>query len=195
MNPYVTGAVIRDLREKKHMTQAEMAEQLGVSDKAVSKWETGRGYPDITLLPAIADVFGISLTELLSGETVQNMNMSANMLRGKFYVCPVCGNILHGTGEAVIICHGIRLMPLETEEIDEAHAISVERMDDEYYVEISHEMTKSHYISFVAAVGSDMIQTVKMYPEGASFCRLQIRGVRRIYYYCNKHGLFCMNVK
>ena len=46
MNEYVTGAIIKELREKNHLTQAELAEKINVSDKTVSKWETGKGYPD-----------------------------------------------------------------------------------------------------------------------------------------------------
>ena len=158
MNQYVTGAVIRELREKQHMTQAELAEKLGVSDKTISKWETAKGYPDISLLEPIAKKLGVSITELISGNTVSNVNVSANMLRSKFYVCPVCGNVIHSTGEAVIQCHGILLSPLQAEETDEQHMIFIERVEDEYYVRIEHEMTKKHSISFVAVLSSDKIE-------------------------------------
>ena len=105
MNQYVTGAVIKQLREKNRLTQAELAQKLNISDKTVSKWETAKGYPDISLLEPIAKIFGISISELISGNTVINKNESANMLRSKFYVCPVCGNIIHSMGEATINCH------------------------------------------------------------------------------------------
>ena len=98
MNQYVTGAVIKELREKYHFTQAELAEKLNVSDKTISKWETAKGYPDISLLEPIAKIFGISVTELISGNAVNNVNVSANMMRSKFYVCPVCGNSFHSMG-------------------------------------------------------------------------------------------------
>ena len=107
MNPYITGAVIKELREKQNLTQAELAEKLIVSDKTVSKWETAKGYPDISMLEPIANVFGVSIPELLSGNAVQNVNVSANIMRSKFYVCPVCGNSIHSMGEAMIHCHGI----------------------------------------------------------------------------------------
>ena len=190
MNQYVTGAVIRELREKNKMTQLQLAERLGVSDKTVSKWETAKGYPDITLLEPIAEVFKISVTELISGNTVHNANVSANMLRSKFYVCPVCGNVIHSMGEAAIHCHGILLTPLEAEPADERHMLSIERVEDEYYVRIDHSMTKEHYISFVATASSDQMQMVKLYPEGNAEARFKIRGVRRIFYYCNRDGLF-----
>ena len=194
MNQYVTGAVIKELREKNKMTQLEFADKLGVSDKTVSKWETGKGYPDITLLEPIADVFSISVTELISGITVVNSNVSANMMRSKFYVCPVCGNAIHSMGETVIQCHGLQLMPLEAEPSDEGHMVFIERVEDEYYVRIDHSMTKQHFISFAAAVSSDNIQMVKLYPEGIAETRFKIRGVRRIYFYCNRDGLFYIDV-
>jgi len=190
MDQYVTGAVIKKLREKKNYTQVELAEKLNVSDKTISKWETGKGYPDISLLEPIAGVFGISLSELLSGNAISNMNVSANMLRSKFYVCPVCGNIIHSMGQAALSCHGVTLMPAEAELSDEDHKIFIERIEDDYYVQIEHEMTKSHYISFIAAVSLDGMQMIKLYPEGAPEGRLKTRGVRRIYFYCNKDGLF-----
>jgi len=194
MNQYVTGTVIKELREKNNMTQLQLAEKLGVSDKSISKWECFRGYPDISLLESIAKVFNISVTELISGNAIQNANVSANMLRSKFYVCPVCGNVIHSMGEAAIHCHGIQLMPLEAEAPDDHHMISIERIEDEYYVRIDHEMTKTHYISFIAAVSTDRCQIVKLYPEGAAEARFMIRGVRKICFYCNRDGLFVRNI-
>ena len=194
MNQYVTGAVIKELREKNKMTQLQLAEKLGVTDKTISKWETAKGYPDITLLEPIADAFTISVTELISGNPIHNANVSANMMRSKFYVCPVCGNVIHSMGEGVIGCHGIQLSPLSAEPSDEQHMIFIERSDDEYYVRIDHVMTKDHYISFVAAAGADEIQMVKLYPEGKAEARFKIRGVRKIYFYCNHDGLFSMDI-
>lgn len=190
MNQYVTGAVIRELREKMKMTQSELAGKLCVSDKTISKWETGKGYPDITLLEPIAKTFGISLPELFTGTQVQNANISANMLRSHFYVCPVCGNVIHSMGQAVIHCHGVQLMPSEAETADLGHAVHFETIEDEYYVSVDHEMTKQHYISFLAAVSPDRLQIVKLYPEGNAEARFKINGVRKIYLYCNRDGLF-----
>jgi len=194
MNQYVTGAVIKELREKNHLTQSELAEKLNVSDKTVSKWETGKGYPDISLLEPIAKVFNISITELISGTAIQNINISANMMRSKFYVCPVCGNIMHCMGEAVIQCHGVQLTPCQAEEIDENHKIIIETVEDEFYVQIEHDMTKKHYISFIAGMGGDKIEMVKLYPEGNAEARFKIRGMRRILFYCNQDGLFSYEV-
>ena len=190
MNTYVTGATIKQLRENRSMTQAELAECLGVSDKTISKWETGKGLPDISLLQPLAGALGISVIELMNGQQVVNRNVSANMLRTKFYVCPLCGNVLHATGEAVVSCCGIILPSLEAETPDESHAITVEKVEDEHFVTVHHAMTKQHYISFLAHVNSDRLQMVKMYPEGNAETRLSLRGRGYLYYYCNRHGLF-----
>lgn len=190
MNQYVTGTIIKKLREKRGMTQLELAQRLCISDKTVSKWETGKGYPDITLLEPIADAFRVSVTELLSGNAVSNANVSGNMLKSNFYVCPICGNLIHTMGEAVIQCHGIQLLPCQAEEPDEKHTIITEKVEDECFVRIDHEMTKQHYISFIAALSPDRIQMVKLYPEGNPEARFQIRGIKRILYFCNRDGLF-----
>lgn len=189
MSHYVTGDTIHDLREKNKLTQKELAEKLGVSDKTISKWETKRGLPDISLLEPLAKELKVSIVELLSGDCITNTNVSANMLRSKFYVCPVCGNVIHTTGEGVFSCCGIALPLLEAEEADDAHQIKVEQVENESYVSIAHEMTKKHYISFIAYVTSDKFELVKQYPEGNAHARFLIRGHGWIYYYCNKHGL------
>ena len=190
MNTYITGSTIKSLREQRNMTQAELAEKIGVSSKTISKWETAKGLPDITLLQPLAQSLGISVIELLNGELVANHNVSGNMLRCKFYVCPICGNVIHTMGSALVSCCGITLPPLEAEEADEAHSITVERVEDEHFVTVPHPMTKEHFISFVASVTSDRLQMVKLYPEGNAETRLQLRGRGYLYYYCNRHGLF-----
>ena len=190
MDRYVTGDVIRALREKKGLTQEELAQRIFVSGKAVSKWETGKGYPDISLLEPLAAALGISVIELLSGQHVRNRNRAANMARGKWYVCPVCGNVLWAAGEAVVSCCGITLPPLEPEAGDEEHGIEVRRVEDEYLVTVDHPMAKGHYVSFLAAVSDRSVQIAKLYPEGPAQARFRIDGVRRVYACCNRHGLF-----
>ena len=190
MNTYVTGSVIKQLREGRKLTQAELAEKIGVSSKTISKWETAKGLPDITLLQPLAQALGISVIELMNGEHVINRNVSANMLRCKFYVCPVCGNVIHCTGNTLVSCCGITLPALEAEETEEDHEITITCVEDEHFITIDHPMTKTHYISFVAFVTSDRIQMVKLYPEGDAQTRLQLRGRGAVYYYCNQHGLF-----
>lgn len=194
MDQYVTGAAIRALRERCGLTQAELAEKLCVSDKTISKWETGKGLPDISLLQPLAAAFRVSVAELLAGSPVQNTNVSANMMRTVFHVCPVCGNVLLAAGEASVSCHGIALPALAAEEPDAHHAAMAEKIEDEIFVSVDHEMTKSHYISFMAAVSGDRVQLVKLYPEGPAEARFRRSGIRRVYYYCNQDGLFCIRV-
>ena len=195
MDQYVTGTIIRKLRESKHMTQSELADRLNVSDKAVSKWENGKGYPDISLIQPLADVLGISVIELLQGEAVINTNRNFNMRNIKFYICPVCGNVIVNSGEAMISCCGITLMPAEAEEADEEHTASIEPVEDEYYVHVNHPMTKNHFISFIAAIGDSGYDIMKMYPEGTADCRFKRSGTRYICYYCNRDGLYKVPVK
>lgn len=189
MDNYVTGATIRELRERKNMTQAQLADKIGVSPKTVSKWETAKGLPDISLLDGLAAALEVSVMELLSGNRVENRNVSGNLLRSRFYCCPVCGNILHAMGDAMISCCGVALPPLEAEEMDEAHKITLQPVEDERFVTVDHEMTKRHYLSFLAYVTTDRVQLVKLYPEGNAECRLNIRGRGVLYLYCNRHGL------
>lgn len=194
MNTYVTGATIKYLRERKHLTQSELAEQIGVSSKAVSKWETAKGLPDISLIEPLSKALGVSVIELMTGEHIVNNNVSGNMLRSKFYVCPVCGNVIHTTGDALISCCGITLPVLEAEEADELHHILEEQVEDEYFITIDHPMTKEHYISFVAYLTSDRFQMVKFYPEGNAEVRFPRRGRGVLYFYCNRHGLMKQNI-
>lgn len=189
MDNYVTGATIRRLRESKGLTQAALAEKIDVSPKTVSKWETAKGLPDISLLDPIASALDVSVMELMSGNTVINRNISGNMLRSKFYCCPICGNIIHTTGEAIISCCGVALPPLDAEDTDDAHEIVMEQVEDEQFIVVKHEMTKAHFISFLAYVTTDRVQLVKLYPEGDAQCRLNIRGRGYLYLYCNHHGL------
>lgn len=190
MNSYVTGAAIKSLRESKHLTQAELAEQLGVSDKAVSKWETGKGFPDSSLLQPLAAALGVSIIELMNGEAIINRNVSSNLTRSRLYVCPVCGNVIHSIGDAVVCCCGVTLPALDAEELDAEHQLAIEKVEDEHFLSIHHPMTKQHYISFITFVTSDRFQLVKLYPEGEAQTRLQLRGRGFVYFYCNKHGLF-----
>ena len=194
MDKYVTGAVIRKLRENKKMTQEELAGKVFVSSKAVSKWETGQGFPDVSLIEPLAKALDISVIELLSGEDIRNLNRSSNMTKGRFYVCPVCGNVIQTTGDAVVSCCGITLPPLEPETSDPEHEINVEIAEDEYYVTVDHPMEKDHYISFIAAVSDGGIQFTKLYPEGNAEARFRISCVRKIYAYCNRHGLFMLKM-
>lgn len=191
---YITAQTIKELREKRHLTQAQLAAALDVSDKTISKWETGRGLPDITLLEPLAKTLGVSLAELLSGDVAVNRNIAGNMNHLCFYVCPVCGNIATSLGEVAISCHGIKLPPLEKETPDTAHSFVVEKNDEGYYAHASHPMTKTHHFSFIAFISTDALQMRKLYPEQIAEARFAITGSGTLYAFCNHHGLFAQKV-
>ena len=206
MASYISGASIRALRERAGMTQRHLADQLGITDKAVSKWETDRGLPDITLVEPLACALGVSVAELLSGEQIVNANRAGNLLRAKFYVCPLCGNVIHATGEASISCCGIALPVLEVENAVDGripaapenaaaadpsvHLPQVEVADGEVYLTMEHPMGKDHFISFMAYVTTDQVFFRKLYPEQTADARFPYRGLGTIFAYCNRHGLF-----
>ncbi len=194
MNHYVTGAAIKALREKLKMTQAELADQLCISDKAVSKWETGRGFPDVSLLEPLGRALHISVPELLCGQAIVNGNRSANMLKSRFYVCPVCGNVIFARGDALISCCGIQLPALEAEEPDPVHRMELQKTEDEIYVTAGHPMGKTHFLSFIAYMTADRCETRVLYPEGNAEARFFYRGSGWLYVYCNQHGLFRQRV-
>ena len=194
MTPYVSGNTIKSLREKKQITQKQLAEKLNISEKTVSKWETGRGLPDVCILEALSKSLDVSVSELISGNPVTNANKAGNQLKGKFYVCPVCGNIIYSLGEGSFSCCGISLPPLEAENCDESHIIKAEKMENEYYISLDHPMTKTHYISFISYVNSDTATITKLYPQQNAEGRFFVRGHGFIYTYCNIHGLFKIKI-
>ena len=194
MTTYLASDTIRRLREERGLTQRKLAEAVGVTDKAISKWETGRGLPDITLVEPLASALGVSVAELLTGDVRENANRSGNMMRTVFYVCPICGNVICALGEGSFSCCGSRMLPQEAEEAaeDSTHAFHIERVEDDWFVTLEHPMTKQHFISFVAYVTSDGICMKKLYPEQIIEPRFTIRGSGWLYLYCNQHGLFRM---
>ena len=74
MNQIKIGEFISSQRKKNHLTQAALAENLGITDRAVSKWERGKGLPDVSLMLDLCDILGITVNELLCGETIDMEN-------------------------------------------------------------------------------------------------------------------------
>lgn len=190
MPGYLTAETIKGLREGRGLTQRALADAVGVTDKAVSKWESGRGLPDISLVEPLAAALGVSVAELLTGDIRQNANRAGNLMRARFYVCPVCGNVVYALGEGSFSCCGVHLVPCEAEEPDKAHGLQVERVEDEWYVTLDHPMTKEHFISFIAYVTMDGITFKKLYPEQEAAVRFRMGASGALYAYCNRHGLF-----
>lgn len=200
------GEALRAERERCRMTQEFVAQHVGVSRQAVSKWESGRGLPDISLVEPLAAALGVSVAELLTGDVRQNANRAGNLLRARFYVCPICGNVVYALGEGSFSCCGVQLLPCEAEPAEPGklevpamelepgsagcHAISVERIEDEWYVTLDHPMRKDHFISFIAYVSTGGVTIQKLYPEQEAAARFRAGMSGVIYTYCNRHGLF-----
>jgi len=106
-----TGRFIAELRKQKGFTQKELAEKLMVTDKAISRWETGKGLPDTSLLKPLGDVLGVSVTELLSGKKIEEVDMKERadniileaLNYSKRMLASVIGTILFIIGIAFII--------------------------------------------------------------------------------------------
>ena len=144
----------------------------------------------MSALSTLADILGVSERILLCGDLVQNTEVSGNMKRIKFFVCPHCGSIMQGVGESTVVCCGKTLEALKPVQTDECHCISVSDIDNDFFIEINHPMTKDHYISFVVYSGFDRVMMIRMYPEQDSSVRIPKMFRGKIYFYCNQHGLF-----
>lgn len=186
---YINGKTIKELREGKKLTQKQLGEIISVSDKTISKWETEKGLPDITLLEPLSKALGVSVAELLSGESITNKNRGGNIRKIKFYVCPVCGNIIAAMGEGSFFCCGINLPALSSEKAEEG-SFEIERPENDIFIHFNHSMTKEHYISFVALITYDGIQIKKLYPEQSPEVRFPFAGKGKIVFFCNRDGLF-----
>ena len=193
MNQTAIGSYIARKRREQNLTQEQLAQQLGVSNKTISKWERGLGCPDISLLRDISKIFNVNIEKILLGDLQENDINGGNMKRIKFYVCPNCGNVINSTGDGDFSCCGRKLEALVPKVMDENHSINIEEVENDYYVEINHEMTKDHFISFVAYVTYDRVLLIKLYPEQSPtvrFPRLCGKFERgKFYMYCNQHGL------
>ncbi len=195
MDQIKTGALIRRFRTELGLTQKQLAERVGVSDKAVSKWECGSGCPDVSLLTSLADVFGTDIHVLLTGEIDKNESEKGDMKKLRFYVCRDCGNIITSASDAAVTCCGNKLSALEPKKADEAQQLKVEDTGGEWYITSDHEMTKEHYISFVAYVSDSSLMIFRQYPEWAVNVSLPMYRSGRIVWYCSKCGLLYQDIR
>jgi len=189
------GKLILSLRKEKAMTQKDIADAIGISDKTVSKWERGLGCPDVSLLGDLSKILGVNIEKILLGDLEPNEVEGGNMKKIKFYVCPQCGNVMNSTAEAEISCCGRNVVPLNAKYENEDHEIEVREIENDYYITIQHEMTKSHFISFIAYVTYDRVLFVKLYPEQNAELRIPKMSGGRLYIYCNQHGLWMKDIK
>ena len=185
-----SGQLLRDLRKAKGFTQKQVADRLGVLPKTVSKWETGKGFPDVSVVSALAEILGVSEKIILSGSLVKNKAENGNVKRTKFYICPYCGSFMQGVGGCTIICCGKTVEGLKSNQPDDKHKPKVSHIENDFYIEFDHEMTKEHYIKFVSYVGFDRVLTVRLYPEQNPSVRFPVMRGGKLYYYCSEHGLF-----
>lgn len=107
-----------------------------------------------------------------------------------FYVSNSCANVMFGIEDAEIICSGEKLEALVEKESIPNHEIQIQDIEDDYFITIKHEMSKEHYISFIACVGLDRVVLVKLYPEQNAEIRIPKRQGNKILAFCNKHGLW-----
>lgn len=190
MDPIVTGNLIRWLRQKQGLTQLALAERIHVSDKAVSKWERGRGVPDLSLLPPLAEALGVDIQTLMNGTLEENDMSNGNLKKMRFWVCPECGNLLLATDGAEVRCCGKKAAQAVPQKPDPEHDLRAVRDDGEWYVTGAHEMTREHHIAFLALLTGDTLVLKKKYPEWGLETRLPGMGHGRLLWYCTRHGLF-----
>ncbi len=190
MDQTKTGSLICKLRKEKGLTQQQLATQIGVSDKAVSKWERGLGCPEVSLLPQVAGALGVDMETLLAGTLDENERSGGNMKKLCFYVCPGCGNVLTAATEASVSCCGKRLKPLVPKQASEDERLQVELVENEFYITSGHPMEREHHIAFVALLTGDALHLRRQYPEWDLQARIPRLAHGRLLWYCTQHGLF-----
>ena len=195
MDQIRTGSLIRQLRTERGLTQKQLAERINVSDKAVSKWERGNGCPDVSLLTALAEVLDTDIQALLSGSIEKNESEKGDMKKIRFYVCPKCGNIITASSEAAVSCCGTKLTALEAKEAQDDEKLRIEDIGGEWFISSEHEMTKQHYISFVAFLSDSNVMMFRQYPEWNLQITMPLYRYGRLVWYCTNHGLMYMDLK
>lgn len=188
------GSLIRKLRKERHMTQMELAQMLHISDKTVSKWERGMGSPEISMIPALSKIFQVDMQSLLSGELNRKGLLAGNMRKAVFYVCPDCGNLVVTMAPTAITCCGRTCTPLTPTKAVDSEKLSVEIIEHDYFITSNHEMTRDHYITFVAFLTSDSVILKKLYPEWDLQTRIPVIAHGRLLWHCSRHGLFYQEV-
>lgn len=188
------GKLIYQLRKENHMTQLQLAEQMNISDKAVSKWERGLGCPELSLLHDLSRIFNVDLEKLLSGELNANEILGGNMKKIHFYICPTCGNMITAMTDTNISCCGKKMKALQPQKANDNDKLKVETIENDFYITTNHAMEREHYIAFIALLTGDSILLKKQYPEWGLQVRIPIFAHGRLLWYCNKHGLFYMEI-
>lgn len=190
MDNQKVGELIYRLRKEKGLTQKQLADQMNISDRTISKWERGYGCPDITLLPRLSNILGVNIESILDGELTSNELVGGNMKNSKYYVCTSCNNIVLATGDVTLSCCGRKLEALEAKKAMEEEKLSITEVENEWYISSDHPMKKEHYISFIAFATGEQVQIIKQYPEWGIQTRIPKRRHGKLLWYDTKFGLF-----
>lgn len=183
MDNKATGALIAQLRRRTGLTQAQLAMRLCVTAKAVSKWETGAGLPDISLLPALGELLGVEPGRLLGGELPQNAVSSGSMRNSVICYCPACGNLLVVAQRADVSCCGRRLPPLRPVRAEAGERLGVELIDGERVLTAGLPMEKDDYIPFTVWLSPDRVAVFRHFSEWEYRLRLPAYGHGRLIWY------------
>ena len=165
MNLKNSALLIKKARKEKNLTQKELASLLFVEAKTISKWETGKGFPDLTYVPKLAEILALDLKSLINGEEENKKTDNGNLKRMKIYLCQNCGNLIWSTSSSDISCCRHKLKPVETGNFLEGK-VSVEIVDDEYSVSVDHPMEKENYVKYMIFNKDNIVEIVRLYPEG-----------------------------
>ncbi|PID24661.1 helix-turn-helix transcriptional regulator [Sporosarcina sp. P7] len=190
MDTSKVGELIYTLRKEKGFTQKQLADQMNISDRTISKWERGYGCPDVTLLSNLSKLLGVNIENILDGEVLSNEFIGGNMKKSKYFVCPSCNNIVLATGNITLSCCGRKLEALQAMKASDEEKLTIEEVDNERFISSDHPMTKDHYISFIAFATGDHVQIIKQYPEWSFQTRLPLRKHGTLLWYDTQFGLF-----
>ncbi|MCA0172902.1 helix-turn-helix domain-containing protein [Bacillus sp. RAR_GA_16] len=190
MNNEKIGDLIYRLRKEKRLTQKQLADQMNISDRTVSKWERGYGSPDISLLPSLSDLLGVNIESILNGDLAANEFVGGNMKKSKYFVCELCQNIVLATGNVSISCCGRKLDQLEAKKATTENQLTITDIDNQWYISSEHPMSKNHYISFIAFATGDQVRIMKQYPEWNLQTRLPKSKHGKLLWYDTKFGLY-----
>lgn len=189
MNYEKIAATLKYLRLQKNLTQKQIGTQLGVTEQAVSKWERGLGLPDISLCPVLADILGVNLTVILTGDIEENTEVNHTMKNLKYHCCPTCGNVVVSLTEATISCCGRPLQVLPMKKTADSQKMTVTEVEDERYLSCDHPMTKEDYISFTAFATGERLEVFRHYPEWNLERRVPKNYHGQFIWYSKKEGL------
>lgn len=184
-----TGKLIQRMRKDQGMTQKQLADRMNLSDKTISKWERGCGLPEVSLLLELSDILQIDVEKLLNGNVTTNCLEGGDMKKAKYYVCGTCGSITVSTGNAEILCCSRKLKALIPQKATEEQRLSVEEIENDWFITSDHSMEKDNYITFVAFATGDKIQLIKQYPEWDFSLRIQKRGHGMLLWFAANEGL------